>query len=158
MAIFATALFLFFATATTTFSLQEIDVLQIAHTQVSQAMNLVGNSMKLHGFETKRITSLDQTSVMALNDCSKLYQESDYRLSHMMMNGNSSYTKEDALIWVSAIMTNHKTCLDGLLEKGYVEVHKILGRKNLTELLGQALVLYSMNKGNGKGKVKGKFL
>lgn len=157
MGICATALFLFFATATTAFCLQEIDVLQMAQTQVSEAMNLVENSMKLHGFETKRIASSDQTSVMALNDCSKLYQESDYRLSHMM-NGNSSYTKEDALIWVSAIMTNHKTCLDGLLEKGYVEVHKILGRKNLTELLGQGLVLYSMNKGNGKGKVKGKFL
>lgn len=132
----------------------------MAQTQVSQAMNLVGNSiMRLHGFETKRIASLDQTlSVVALNDCSKLYEESDYRLSHMMSK-NTSYTKEDALTWVSSIMTNHKTCLDGLKEKGYVEIHKILGTKNLTQLLGQALVLYSENKlESGKRKVKGELL
>lgn len=149
MTTYATILFLFFAMSTTTsFCLQEMEVLQMAKTQVSQAMNWVDNSMKLHGLESMSI-SLNQTSVLALRDCAKLYEESEFMLNNMMVE-KSSYTKEDALIWVSAMMTNHKTCLDGLEEKGYVQANQVLDR-NLTSLLGQTLVLYS----NNKIKVKG---
>jgi len=120
----------------------------MAKTQVSQAMNWVDNSMKVHGLESMSISS-NQTSVLALRDCAKLYEESEFMLNNMMVE-KSSYTKEDALIWVSAMMTNHKTCLNGLEEKGYVQTHQVLDR-NLTRLLGQTLVLFS----NNKIKVKG---
>ncbi|KEH29120.1 putative pectinesterase [Medicago truncatula] len=144
MTTYATILFLFFAMSTTTsFCLQEMEVLQMAKTQVSQAINWVDNSMKLHGLESMSI-SLNQTSVLALRDCAKLYEESEFMLNNMMVE-KSSYTKEDAIIWVSAMMTNHKTCLDGLEEKGYVQANQVLDR-NLTSLLGQTLVLYSNNK------------
>ncbi|XP_061363157.1 probable pectinesterase/pectinesterase inhibitor 36 [Gastrolobium bilobum] len=133
--------------ATTTFCLQEMEVLQMVQTQVSHAKNWVGNSVSLLGLADQSLSLSDQTSV-ALSDCAKLYEECESRLAHMMSN-KSTYTKEDALTWVSAVMTNHKTCLDGLQEKGYVESH-VLGR-NLTMLLGKALVLYSNNKGKGKG-------
>ena len=147
MATFATVLLLLFTMATTTLSLQEMEVLQMAQTQVSQAMNnWFGNFGRLGSLSL--IDHSEQTSV-ALRDCAKLYEESEFRLSHMTSK-TSSYTKEDALTWVSAVMTNHKTCLDGLQEKGYVG-GEVLGR-NLTMLLGQALGLYAKRKGKAKGK------
>lgn len=149
MATCATALLLLLATAIPTFCLHEMEVLQMAQTQVSMANNWVKNSMTyLHGLESLSKIS-DQTGVVALGDCAKLYGESESRLSHMMSD-KSSYTKEDALTWISAVMTNHRTCLDGLQEKGYVEA-KVLD-KNLTMLLGQALDLFAKNKGKAKGK------
>jgi pectinesterase len=126
-----------------------MEVLQMAQKQVSQAMNWVDNSMKLHGLESTSISSLNQKSVLALRDCAKLYEESESRLNQMMFE-KSGYTKEDALIWISALMTNHRTCLDGLNEKGYFQGDQILGR-NLTRLLGQTLAFYSNYKVKGKG-------
>ncbi|KAL5073237.1 hypothetical protein RYX36_012221 [Vicia faba] len=151
MTSYVTVLFLFFVLSiTTSFCLQEMEILQMAKSQVSQAMNWVDNSMKLHGLESLSMSSLNETSALALRDCAKLYEESEFRLSHMMFEkSKSGYTKDDALIWVSALMTNHRTCLDGLKEKGYVQDNQILGT-NLTSLLGQILVLYSKNKVKGK--------
>lgn len=122
----------------------------MAKTQVSQAMNWVDSSMKLHGLESvSMVSSLNQTSGLALRDCAKLYDESEFRLRDMMV-GKRGYSKDDALIWVSALMTNHRTCLDGLKEKGYDGDNHVLDR-NLTSLLGQMLVLYSNNKVKGRG-------
>ncbi|RDX68757.1 putative pectinesterase/pectinesterase inhibitor 36, partial [Mucuna pruriens] len=139
MATYATTtLLLLLAMATTTLCLQEMEVLQMAQIHVSKAKSWVGS---LHDLESLSLS--DQPSAIALRDCAKLYGESESRLSHMM--SQESYTKEDALTWVSALMTNHRTCLDGLQEKGYVKA-QVLDR-NLTMLLKQALVLYSKNKG-----------
>ncbi|XP_047179527.1 probable pectinesterase/pectinesterase inhibitor 36 [Vigna umbellata] len=145
----ATTLFLILGMATTTLCLQEKGVLQMAQNHVSQAKNWVANALTLHGFESLSLSFSDhQTSVIALRDCSKLYEESESRLSHMMSQ-NNTYTREDALTWISAVMTNHRTCLDGLQEKGYLEA-QILDR-NLTMSLKQALILYSRNKVIAKG-------
>ena len=121
----------------------------MAQNHVSQAKNLIGNSLRLHGLGSLSLS--DQTSAtIALSDCAKLYEESESRLSHMMSQ-ESYYAKEDALTWMSAVMTNHRTCLDGLKEKGYIEA-QVLDR-NLTMLLKKSLVVYSKNnKGKGKGK------
>ncbi|KAI5391588.1 probable pectinesterase/pectinesterase inhibitor 36 [Lathyrus oleraceus] len=149
MTTYATVLFLLFVMSTTSsFCLQEMEILQMAKTQVSQAMDWVDKSMKLHGLESMSSLSLNQTSGLALRDCAKLYEESEFRLRDMMFE-KRGYSKDDALIWVSALMTNHRTCLDGLKEKGYVQGDHVLGR-NLTTLLGQMLVLYSNNKVKGK--------
>ncbi|KAL9303784.1 hypothetical protein ACSQ67_021047 [Phaseolus vulgaris] len=141
-----TTLFLLLGMATTTLCLQEKGVLQMAQNHVSLAKNWVANALRLHGFESLSLS--DKTSLVALRDCAKLYEESECRLSHMMSQ-NNSYTKEDALTWISALMTNHRTCLDGLQEKGYVQA-QILDT-NLTMSLKQALILYSKNKGIAKG-------
>ncbi|MED6172835.1 hypothetical protein PIB30_053632 [Stylosanthes scabra] len=100
-------------------------------------------------------------SVVALRDCAKLYEESEYRLFYMMNSMmNSSYyyyDNDDALTWVSAVMTNHKTCLDGVKEKGYVGVDddEVLQSGNLTMLLDKALDFYAKRKGKAKAKAKG---
>lgn len=138
----ATFWFCLLAIATTTSCYQEMEVLQMAKNKVSQAMNWVEYSVRLDSL-------LDETTV-ALRDCAKLYGESESRISHMMSD-KDAYTKEDAITWLSAVMTNHRTCLDGLEEKGYVEAQGF--GKNLSMLLGEALVLFAKN----KGKVIGKF-
>lgn len=127
----------------------------MAQTQVSQAKNWVNGNNSQYGLGTlsdETRSSVNIVGGVALRDCSKLYEESESRLSRMVSSDKSSYTKEDALTWVSAVMTNHRTCLDGLQEKGHVEAHQLLSRKNLTTLLGQALILYSKTKVKGKGK------
>ena len=55
-----TTLFLFLAMAITTLCLQEIEVLQMAQNHVSQAKNLIGNSLRLHGLGSLSLS--DQTS------------------------------------------------------------------------------------------------
>ncbi|KAF1876514.1 hypothetical protein Lal_00021228 [Lupinus albus] len=144
MTISTTALLLLLTATATAFCLQEMELLQMAQTQVSMNKNWVGNSMRLHGLESLSLSN--QTSV-ALSDCAKLYGDSESRLSYMISDKNI-YTKEDALTWISAVMTNHRTCLDGLHQKGYVEA-QILD-KNLTMFLGKALDLYAKNKGKPK--------
>ncbi|CAJ2655570.1 unnamed protein product [Trifolium pratense] len=133
---------------TKSFCLQEMEVLKMTQKQFSQAMNWVDNSMKLHGLDSMSILKNQTISSLALRDCAKLYEESEFRLNQMMFE-KSSYSNEDALIWISALMTNHRTCLDGLNEKGYFQGDQILGR-NLTRLLGQTLAFYSNNKVKGK--------
>ncbi|KAK7256578.1 hypothetical protein RIF29_30032 [Crotalaria pallida] len=138
----ATFLLLLLAMATTTscYQHQEMEILQMAKIQVAQAMSWAEYTVRLDDLS-------DETSA-ALRDCAKLYEESECRISHMMRDKNT-YAKEDALTWVSAVMTNHRTCLDGLEDNGYVEA-QVFG-KNLSMLLGEALVLYSKNKAKVKG-------
>lgn len=133
-----TALFLFLAMATTTSSCyKQMEVLHIAQIQVSQAKSYIDNMRILH------YGDLDQTSVVALRDCVKLYEESQSRLSHMMANDTVYTTQDDALTWVSAVMTNHRTCLDGLKNKEGLEEAQVLDR-NLTLTLRKALLLYAI--------------
>ena len=116
----------------------------MAKTQVSHAKSWAENSVRLQGLIA------DQSSV-ALRDCAKLYGESESRLSFMIAD-KSAYTHHDMLTWVSAVMTNHRTCLDGLLESWYLGAPSM--GKNLTMLLREALVLYAKNTGKGKGKLQ----
>ncbi|QHO54427.1 hypothetical protein HN873_005699 [Arachis hypogaea] len=159
MANFSILVFLLLLFTTNTFSLQqEIELLKMTQTQVSQIMNnllgKLGNEAMLvvddHSHQNYSSTSV------ALRDCANLYEESEYRLSYMMNSMNSSYyyyDNDDALSWVSALMTNQQTCLDGLKEKGYVGAHdEVLENGNLTMLLGQALDLYAKRKGKAKPK------
>ncbi|XLS82739.1 hypothetical protein HN51_048570, partial [Arachis hypogaea] len=156
---FSILVFLLLLFTTNTFSLQqEIELLKMTQTQVSQIMNnllgKLGNEAMLVDDHSLH-QNYSSTSV-ALRDCARLYEESEYRLSYMMNSMNSSYyyyDNDDALSWVSALMTNHKTCLDGLKEKGYVGAHdEVLENGNLTMLLDQALGLYAKRKGKAKPK------
>lgn len=87
---------------------------------------------------------------MALSDCAKLYDESEPRLLWLLFDEN--FTDHKVETWLSSILGNHKSCLDGLEEKNnsnFVEAHMVA--LNLITLLDQALVLYR-NKGiNNKG-------
>ncbi|KAF6174704.1 hypothetical protein GIB67_008759 [Kingdonia uniflora] len=79
----------------------------------------------------------------AWSDCVKLYEDSDYRLQRLVglqPRHYSEHEHEDALSWLSAALTSHSTCVDGLKEKGHF-VPESAG--NLSDLLRRALALYS---------------
>ncbi|XVF22736.1 hypothetical protein REPUB_Repub12eG0196400 [Reevesia pubescens] len=55
---------------------------------------------------------------MSLRDCVKLYDDSESRLSFLL--SRQGYTLDDARTWLSGVLENHRTCLEGLDEKGFV--------------------------------------
>ena len=137
----ATTLLLLLAMATTISCLQELDMVQRAHSQVLQARNWVQAFVALHGYDWNHVG-------MSLSDCAKLYNESESRLARLLSDDN--YTHDDAHTWLSGVLANHRSCVDGLGEKGFVEAHEV--GKNLTSLLSEALALYGKSMGKGKGK------
>ncbi|KAH1076832.1 hypothetical protein GYH30_052375 [Glycine max] len=137
----ATALLLLLAMATTAYcSSKEMKALKMVQIQVSQARSWVDGYVRLHGLLDKKY--------VALEDCVKLYGESESRLSHMLTDMNV-YTTHDALTWISSVMTSHKTCLDELKAKGFPEPPQELD-KNMTMMLRKALVSYAKNRGKTK--------
>ncbi|XP_074321520.1 uncharacterized protein LOC141658473 [Silene latifolia] len=75
---------------------------------------------------------------VALNDCAKLYDQAEPLLARLLEN-NGSYTREDGLAWLSGALTSHRTCLDGLKDRGMDEVDHPLAQ-NLTMILNDALL------------------
>uniref|UniRef100_A0A2N9IJ67 Pectinesterase n=1 Tax=Fagus sylvatica TaxID=28930 RepID=A0A2N9IJ67_FAGSY len=140
----ATTLLLLLAMATTISCLQELEMVQRAHSQVLQARNWVQAFVALHGYDWNHVG-------MSLSDCAKLYNESESRLARLLSDEN--YTHDDAHTWLSGVLANHRSCVDGLGEKGFVEAHEV--GKNLTSLLSEALALYGKSMGKGKGKPVG---
>jgi pectinesterase len=124
----ATTLLLLLAMATTISCLQELDMVQRAHSQVLQARNWVQAFVALHGHDWNHVG-------MSFSDCAKLYNESESRLARLLSGDN--YTHDDAHTWLSGVLANHRSCVNGLGEKGFVEAHEV--GKNLTSLLSEAL-------------------
>lgn len=130
--------------ATSVSCLPELNpLLRVTRTMVLQARNRVDASLQLQGLDST--SSTDSSPIgLALRDCVNLYDESEPRLTRLLSGEN--YTSDDARTWLSGVLANHRTCLDGLGEKGFLEPY--LAATNLTSLLGQVLALYgnSINK------------
>lgn len=94
---------------------------------------------------------------MAIVDCAKLYDQAEARLVRLVEK-NGEYSHEDVLAWLSGAITSHRTCLDGLKERGVDEqVHPM--SQNLTIVLNEALALHAKKHTFGsKTKSKGKLL
>ena len=67
----------------------------------------------------------------------------------MLISGDGNYTGEDARTWLSGVLANHRTCWEGLEEKGIVKNTSSSGAdhyravaQNLTMVLGEALAFY----------------
>lgn len=136
-----TTVFLLLAMATITFCLHELEsTLQMVQTQVVQARHWVQSSARLDGLEGVGV---------ALSDCDKLYGESESRLAQLLANEN--HTRDDARTWLSSVLANHRTCLDALGEKGFVEIHAVA--QNLTFWPREALAFYGKGRGTKKGKL-----
>ncbi|GKV12901.1 hypothetical protein SLEP1_g23986 [Rubroshorea leprosula] len=104
-------------------------------------------SLTLHGLDSGH--TLKSGNSLALSDCAKLYNESEYRLSFLL--SGEGYNINDTRTWLSAVLTNHRTCLDGLNEKGFVKANNAVSH-NLTVFLSEALALYRKGKGTKQGK------
>lgn len=140
----ATLLLLFlFAMPTTAFSNS------LPHHQLIDPLLLISRAMGLQSMALRGLlhsTHHSSSAGVALRDCAKLYDESEPRLARLISDQN--YTGDDARTWVSGVLANHRTCLDGLAEKGFVEEAHLqyFAAPNLTTLLDQALALYAKSK------------
>lgn len=131
----AATFFLFLALATATSCTQELVAVQAARAALLQAKNWAQASIA----PTRLNQELKYHHGEALSECDRLYEESEYRLSRLLAGEN--YTVDDARIWLSSALACHRTCLDGLEEKGFAQTHA--ASQNLTLLLGEALKLYA---------------
>ncbi|EEF50349.1 Pectinesterase-2 precursor, putative [Ricinus communis] len=119
-----------------TFCLQELETIQTAQTQTLQVRKWLQSSLGgglNQGFS--------YNFGVPLSDCIKLYSESEFRLSQLLAS-EKNYTHHDARTWLSGVLANHKTCLDGLSEKGFLENDHEMAH-NLTFSLSKSLALYS---------------
>ncbi|KDP28779.1 hypothetical protein JCGZ_14550 [Jatropha curcas] len=120
------------------FCLQGLEAIQMAQNQIAQVRN----------WATQTLQDDDSNHVsVPFNDCVKLYSESEFRLSQLLASEN--YTRDDTRTWLSGVLANHKTCLNGLNEKGFLQTQPIT--RNLTFWLNEALAFY--RKGRGKRNV-----
>ncbi|GKV12897.1 hypothetical protein SLEP1_g23982 [Rubroshorea leprosula] len=134
-------------TRSTISSTQEQEALRRARAMVLHASNWVHQaSLTLHGLDSGH--TLNGGNSLAPSDCAKLYNESEYRLS-LLLSGEG-YNIDDARTWLSAVLANHRTCLDGLNEKGFVRANNAVSH-NLTVFLSEALALYRKGKGTKQG-------
>ncbi|KAL0007849.1 hypothetical protein SO802_009351 [Lithocarpus litseifolius] len=140
MSICVTTFLILLAMVTTISCLQELELVQMAHTHVLQARNWVQAFVALH----KSCQDWNNHVGTSLSDCAKFYDESESRLSRLL--SDESYTHDDARTWLSGVMANHRSCLDGLGDqKGFAEAHEVV--KNLTMILSEALGLYGKSVG-----------
>ncbi|XP_077245102.1 plant invertase/pectin methylesterase inhibitor superfamily [Tasmannia lanceolata] len=78
---------------------------------------------------------------IALRDCVELYEDSEHRLRHLLGRGKDP---DDARAWLSAALTSHRTCLDGLRgANSSLLVRR--GGENITVSLSNALALYALS-------------
>ncbi|KAL7233548.1 hypothetical protein ACSBR1_017211 [Camellia fascicularis] len=112
---------------------QDLEVVQMARTGVQNAMNWARATSKLHGLDQ----DLNYVGV-ALGDCVKLNEETEPRLAGLV--SGESFSWEDAVAWLSGALASHRSCLDGLEEKGWLFEAQLA--QNLTVLLGESLAFY----------------
>ncbi|XP_009628695.1 probable pectinesterase/pectinesterase inhibitor 36 [Nicotiana tomentosiformis] len=84
-------------------------------------------------------------------ECVKLYEDTEPRLAQLV-SGEKYYSHDDAVTWLSAALASHRSCLDGLEEKGLV--FKSEEARNLTLLLKDALFNYGQLRNNGRTKAR----
>ncbi|XWS35668.1 hypothetical protein CRYUN_Cryun20dG0016300 [Craigia yunnanensis] len=106
----------------------------MARTMVVQSRNWAKASATLHGVDH----NLNYNGT-GFSDCVKLYDDSESRLS--LLIPRQGYTLDDARTWLSGVLANHRTCLEGLGEKGFL-IQDHADAENLTALLTEALALY----------------
>ncbi|KAL6004899.1 hypothetical protein ACLOJK_005457 [Asimina triloba] len=73
----------------------------------------------------------------ALSDCFHLYEDGEYRLRQLQ----SPHRRDDARTWLSAALTSHRTCWDGLRSSSFPAPQTA---HNLTVSLSVALALYAL--------------
>ncbi|ESQ44002.1 hypothetical protein EUTSA_v10006472mg [Eutrema salsugineum] len=126
----------------------ELYLLETARAAVVEARTRVGLMATVEA--TNEVASGYYYS--GLSDCEKLYDESEARLSKLVV-AHENFTVEDVRTWLSGVLANHHTCLDGLDQSR--QGHKPLVHNNVTFVLRQALAFYKKSKGHIKKRMHG---
>ncbi|CAB82677.1 pectinesterase-like protein [Arabidopsis thaliana] len=131
--------FLAIAAVITASNTAELDVLEMARTAVVEAKTSFG-SMAVTEATSEVAGSYYK---LGLSECEKLYDESEARLSKLVVD-HENFTVEDVRTWLSGVLANHHTCLDGLIQQR--QGHKPLVHSNVTFVLHEALAFYKKSR------------
>ncbi|XP_010469150.1 PREDICTED: probable pectinesterase/pectinesterase inhibitor 36 [Camelina sativa] len=140
--------FLAIAVLVTASNIAELDVLEMARTAVVEARTRFGSMAVV---ESEVATSGHY--YLALSECEKLYDEGEARLSKLVV-AHENFTVEDIRTWLSGVLANHNTCLDGLVQERQGH-DKPLVHSNVTFVLREALAFYKKSRGHMKKRLHG---
>ncbi|KAL1219221.1 putative pectinesterase/pectinesterase inhibitor 36 [Cardamine amara subsp. amara] len=126
----------------------EVDVLETARAAVVEARARFGSIAVV---EAKNEVASGYYN-MGLSDCEKLYDESEARLSKLIV-AHENFTVEDVRTWLSGALANHHTCLDGLVHLR--QDHTPMAHSNVTFVLREALALYKKPRAHMKKSLHG---
>ncbi|KAL3536981.1 hypothetical protein ACH5RR_000347 [Cinchona calisaya] len=115
---------------------EELKAIQEARFGILQAISWAHGLRIVH--DDLHIPSRN-ASFVAIVDCLKMYEESRPLLAKLEFSGKNIYSLDDAVTWLSAALASHRSCLDGLEEKGLLSFQSPAAAKNLTILLHEAL-------------------
>ncbi|EOA25868.1 hypothetical protein CARUB_v10019247mg [Capsella rubella] len=141
--------FLAFAVLVTTSNTAELDVLKMAQTAVVEARTSFGSIAVV---EATSEVATSRYHNLVLSECEKLYGEGEARLSKLVV-AHENFTVEDVRTWLSGVLANHHTCLDGLAQER--QGHKPLVHSNVTLVLREALAFYKKSRGHIKKRLHG---
>nr|GMD34812.1 probable pectinesterase/pectinesterase inhibitor 36 [Ipomoea batatas]GMD38131.1 probable pectinesterase/pectinesterase inhibitor 36 [Ipomoea batatas] len=116
---------------------QDLEAIRTARSNVLRALEWAQSLHELHE------PSRESGNAAALSDCATLYADAEERLARLDISpaAGDKYNHHDAVTWLSAAMSSHRSCLDGLHEKGLVS--HAYASQNLTLSLKQALARFS---------------
>ncbi|XP_052193757.1 probable pectinesterase/pectinesterase inhibitor 36 [Diospyros lotus] len=137
--------FLFFLATANTISCTSRDreLVQAALAEIRTATDWARASLGLLDLDQEREINDYHHVGVPLADCFKLYEEADPRLRRLV--SSHGYTWDDAVTWLSGALASHRSCLDGLEEKGLLAQAPLVAR-NLTVLLREGLALHRTGK------------
>lgn len=116
-----------------TASNQDLEAIRTARSGVLRAMEWAQSLHELHE---------SSNNAAAVSDCATLYEDAEERLSRLDISpAGNNYDHDDAVTWLSAAMSSHRSCLDGLNEMGLVSDGH--ASQNLTLSLKHALARFA---------------
>ncbi|CAI9103659.1 OLC1v1002183C2 [Oldenlandia corymbosa var. corymbosa] len=120
------------------FGNKQIESVQTARDGILEAINWAqGMTTKFYSEDDDGITSSNELiNIVAIGDCLKLYEDSEHLLSRLV-SSSVNFSRDDAVTWLSAAMASHRSCLDGLEDKGLK--YETESARNLSNLLREAL-------------------
>ncbi|KAL9667605.1 hypothetical protein QQ045_001967 [Rhodiola kirilowii] len=126
----------------------------LVHISVNMTLQRFGRAL----YATSDLTNLPMDSLLrsAYDDCLELLDDSVDALTQSLSSvlgeseDKSSSAAEDAVTWLSAALTNHDTCTDGLelvSSGGSIKNQMVEHLKELAELVSNSLAIFSATSG-----------
>lgn len=116
----------------------------IVHISLNMTLHRVGAA--LYGASALATTPMDPRVRAAYDDCIELLDDSVDQLSQSLLAvSGGGHAREDVVTWLSAALTNHDTCSEGLddIPYGYVKQQMAGHLKDLSELVSNCLAIFS---------------
>ncbi|XP_020577734.1 LOW QUALITY PROTEIN: probable pectinesterase/pectinesterase inhibitor 34 [Phalaenopsis equestris] len=116
----------------------------LLHISLNMTLHRVGAA--LYGASAMASTPMDPRIRVAYEDCIELLDDSVDQLSQSILAvSHGAHAHDDVVTWLSAALTNHDTCSEGLdgIPDGYVKQQMAVHLKDLAELVSNCLAIFS---------------